>query len=251
MTKKQIAFIRSLRMKKNRDESGLFIAEGFKIVEELLKTDFKIHSIFATIKPDFSRKDVNIEIISCKDMEKISAQKTPQGILALAFERQVKPDFAQIRRTLTIALDNVRDPGNMGTIIRTADWFGIKDIICSENCAGAFSPKVVAASSGSVFRVNAHYLNIPRFLPLLGGKMPGVSVYAAVKNGQNIYKMTLPEKALVIFGNESRGVSPEILKSGVKKISIPPDGGAESLNVGIAAAIIISEFRRKRMGVRS
>ena len=243
LSKSKISFIKSLSIKKFRNETGLFIVEGVKMVDELINSSFEIKEIYATEKWEGFNSFKDITLISEKELTQVSSLKTPNQVLAIAAIPERKENFEDIFNTLSIALDDVKDPGNLGTIIRLADWFGIKNVFCSLECVDAFNPKVVQATMGSLFRVNINYVNLPEFLK---NKPTGFPIYGAVLGGEDIYQNKLSETGIIVMGNESSGISDNILPLITEKITIPSYGsGAESLNVAIATAIICAEFRRK------
>jgi len=248
ISKSRIKLINSLSQKKYRDESGLFIAEGTKLVSDLF-TAFRCSFLVATsdwLKQNNSISVSEIVQVSEEELRKISNQKTPQGVLAV-FEKPVyKVNEQELSQKLSLALDEVQDPGNLGTIIRIADWFGISDVFCSENSADAFSPKTVQASMGALARVCVHTVNLEDFLKTCQAKMP---VYGTLMNGESIYSKTLTPNGIIVMGNEGNGISPEIEKLVTELLLIPnfPIGQAtsESLNVGVATALVCAEFRRR------
>lgn len=242
LSKIQIKLIRSLQLKKYREEEGLFIAEGKKIVEELMDSAIEIEEIFST---EEIKTKVPVVKVTQEELEKISALTTPQGILALCLipeESEEKPDM---KKELVLALDDIRDPGNLGTIIRIADWFGIKHIYCSEETADAYNPKVVQASMGSIARVKVHYIDLPEMLKSKAGE--GINIYGALLNGKNIYKENVSATGILVIGNESNGISKEVQKYISNPLSIPSYNpqGPESLNAAIATAILCGELRRR------
>lgn len=236
LSKNQIKLIKSLTQKKIRQQLGLFIVEGIKGIEEFLNSDFVLENLYTT-KPIFDNNEA--VIISQNDLKKISSLKNPNTALAV-FRI---PNATKINeKGLIIALDDVRDPGNLGTIIRLCDWFGVKDLVCSPTTVDCYNPKVVQASMGSLTRVNVSYLDLKDFI-----SSTSLDVFGTFMEGENIYKTQLPENGVVVLGNEANGIS-EAIKSIVKmKITIPQYGdvnSTESLNVANAAAIVLSEFRR-------
>ncbi|MCE5330727.1 MAG: RNA methyltransferase [Bacteroidales bacterium] len=248
ISKNQIKQITALSQKKYRDESGLFIAEGTKLVLDLARS-FRVHYLVATadwVEESGKTLKAEIRVVSKEDLNKISNQKTPQGVLAV-FE---KPDYilaeSDILTQLSLALDDVQDPGNLGTIIRVADWFGIRDVICSEHCADAFGTKTVQATMGALARVRVHYVNLENFLQSISKKIP---VYGTFMNGNDIYSETLSQQGIVLMGNEGNGISEKIEKLVTKRLLIPnfPKGEptSESLNVSVATALVCAEFRRR------
>lgn len=248
LSKTKIKWINSLERKKNRDEEGLFVAEGTKIVDDLLPLlPCRFIAVLHEVYKDAYRKHTNeIEIVTPDEYKKITFQKSPQGVLAVFEKPTVEIDIITINKSLNLALDDIQDPGNLGTIIRLADWFGIKDIFCSHHTADAFSPKTVQATMGAIGRVRVHYLDLPALFNELSGEFP---LYGTFLEGDNIYTEKLSQNGIIILGNEGNGISESLLPMINKKLMIPgyPAGSAtsESLNVGIAAAIVISEFRRK------
>ena len=232
----QKKFVNSLKQKKFRNENNAFIVEGVKLVEEALNSDYGILAIYAKQNwiTDNSFEDV-VEV-SEKELGSISSLKTPNEVLAV-LSKKVLPvlDLSG----LTIVLDNIQDPGNLGTIIRTADWFGIKNIVCSLDSVEVYNPKVLQATMGSFFRVNVSYSDLIDFFK----ENSMLTVYGALLNGDNVYeKQLIKEKSVLLMGNESKGISDVLIPFVTDKISIPKTGKAESLNVSIAAAILCSEF---------
>lgn len=253
LSKNKIKLIQSLSDKKTRQAENIFVLEGTKIVKELLQSSIEPVEIYAT-QNWVNQSDKNIlsfsgkiEVVSEYEIKKISFQKTPQEVVALA--RLPKRDFnaANLKNKLSLILDTIQDPGNLGTIIRIADWFGIEDIICSPETADAFNPKVVQSTMGAILRVKIHYLNLNEVLENF--KRLKIPVYGTVLDGENIYKAELSKNGAIIMGNESNGVNSQLMPFINKKLLIPnfPEGirNSESLNVGIATAITCAEFRRR------
>lgn len=259
LSRTQIQFIRSLDQKKVRDESGCFIAEGDKLLREALnlpnECPFKIRMICGTadwLKSNLMGKvSAETEVIPVSDRElgRISFQKTPnQALAVISHHKSFIPEF-DYKRDLLIGLDQVQDPGNVGTIVRIADWFGMGGVIASGDSADFFSPKVVQASMGSIFRVKLWTTDLAGFIKSLPDDFP---VYGTHLHGQNLYTAGITSNGLILLGNESRGLSTD-LKDLTKKNLLIPDFAAgrykpESLNVSIAAAIVCSEFRRRGNG---
>lgn len=241
ISKAQIKNIRLLHQKKHRDEAGLFIAEGPKVVEELLNSPFRVKDVFATkefIAPA-SFKGVKVQEVNEKEMGSISALMAPNQVLAVFEAEEALLDLPALKSELVLALDDIRDPGNLGTIIRIADWFGIRHILCSQNCVDVFNPKVIQATMGSIARVQLNYVDLEDVLFQFD------TVYAAVLNGASIYSQRLVPKGVLLIGNESKGISEKLMKRVTRKVSIPRfSNGAESLNAAVATAVICSEFRR-------
>lgn len=245
LSKSQINSIKSLQQKKFRREQGFFLAEGHKSIAEFANSPYRIDTVYHT--PAFDSKVLKLsqKINSCEisvtDLEKISSLKTPQEVVA----RITIPDWPpltqnELRGRFSLVLDGIQDPGNMGTIIRIADWFGIQDIICSEDTVDAYNPKVVQASMGSLARIKVHSLDLASFLSKI--QLP---IFGALLNGENIYTADLGGEGLIIMGNEGNGIRPEIEKLVTRAITIPRIGMAESLNVAIATALFCSEISRK------
>lgn len=240
ISKNQLKLINSLSQKKYREKHSLFIAEGVKVVEELLNSSLEVVSLYVLDSYDFPNHREFITKVSESDLKKISNLKTPNTVLALfKIPKQITPqDFG-----LIITLDELNDPGNLGTIIRLCDWFGIKQLVCSKTSVDCYNPKVVQASMGSLTRVSISYMDLPLFLS--NTKLP---VFIADMNGDSVYKTTLPKEGILIMGNEANGVSDAIKKIGKHTISIPRFGEhqkTESLNVATATAILLSEFSRR------
>lgn len=231
LTKNQIKLIRSLSLKKNRQKHGLFIVEGEKLVNEVLSSDWEVEGIYATKE----WLGENAIIISNNDLSRISSLKTPNKVLAVV---KIKKGSLDITSNTVLALDGVKDPGNLGTIIRLADWFGVEDIICSDDCVDYLNPKVVQSSMGSFTRVNLHYTSLMDAFK----KYSDYKLFMTVLNGTPLSEMTNADKKIVVMGSESKGISNEILELTSEKITIPKSKSskAESLNVSVAAAIILS-----------
>jgi len=242
MSKKELQLIRSLKNKKERNEHGLFVVEGVKAVKELLASHIKVHSVYAVKK--FEGIESPAVLVTDGEFAKISSMKSPQGILACARKPSYTLTIAELRNELTLALCGIRDPGNMGSIVRTADWFGIKNIICSEDTCDIYNPKAIAAAMGSAFKVKTHYINLENFLSQ--AQTAKIPIYASVIDGGNIYHSKLSEYGIILIGNESRGVPGGNSGAADIKISIPRFGSAESLNAALACAVLCAEFRRRK-----
>ena len=242
ITKAEIQSIKALADKRGRVEQGAFIAEGEKLVAELRTSDLVVRKVYAT-KPLFS----DAEVIAERDMERISQLKSSNSILAVVEIPHYDLSKANPKKNLVLALDRVQNPGNLGTIIRLADWFGITDIVCSADSADCFNPKVIQATMGAIIRVRVHYTSLPQWLEQQKDK--GVSIYGTVLDGENIYKTEKGSCGVIVMGNEGQGISPECEMSVTHRLYIPPYpadcAGSESLNVAIATAITCSEFRRE------
>nr|WP_309335121.1 RNA methyltransferase [Mucilaginibacter sp.] len=225
-------------------EHGLFLVEGYKSVIEFINSPYQADAVYhtASFDPKMLKLSRNINLceISVTDMEKISSLKTPQEIIALVrIPSWPALNNAKLQKKFTIVLDGIQDPGNMGTIIRTADWFGIGQIICSADTVDVYNPKVVQASMGSLSRINVYYADLASVLPRLG-----LPVFGAMLNGENIYKTNFGQEGLIVMGNEGNGMRPEIARLVTAAVTIPRTGKAESLNVGIATALFCSEISR-------
>lgn len=239
VSKNQIKLITGLQQKKYRAQHNLFIAEGHKVVQELLESSFELHHLYTTDTLFKGLPHDKVTFITDAELKKISNLTTPNTCLALFAMPDEKPI---IDTGLTVALDDVRDPGNLGTIIRLCDWFGITQLVCSEQCVDAYNPKVVMATMGSLSRVNVVYTHLETYL-----KETRRPVFGTFMDGENIYKGTMPTEGIIIMGNEANGISAEVEKLVTRKIAIPRFGQlqkTESLNVATATAIILSEFRR-------
>lgn len=237
LSKSQIKLITSLKQKKYRQQHGFFVVEGVKTITELLQSNLELQKLYATASFNIDAKDE--VVISDSDLKRISFLTTPNKALAIFKIPEPKPID---NSGLIVALDSIRDPGNLGTIIRLCDWFGVKELICSKETVDCFNPKVIQATMGSITRVNVSYMNL---VPFLGGiETP---VFGAFMEGENVYHKTLPKTGVLVMGNEANGVSKEVEAVITEKISIPRFGdlqAAESLNVATATAILLSEFSR-------
>lgn len=244
MTKAEIQLVRSLADKRARTETGLFVAEGAKLIGELRASHLRVRKIFAR-EGVFEGADV--ELVSPRDMERLSLLKTPNNSLALVEIPHYRLDAGAMVGELVLALDEVRNPGNMGTIIRLADWFGIGDIVCSQGSADCFNPKVVQATMGAILRVRVHYTVLEEFLA--GVSAQGIPIYGTFLEGENLYGASLSPGGVIVMGNEGHGVTPAVERSVGRKLFIPPypadREGSESLNVAMATGIVCAEFRRQ------
>lgn len=239
VTKQEIKLIKSLNQKKYRQQLGLFTVEGIKGIEEFLNSEFKLHRLYTTKQIFKTSKDNTIDI-SENDLKKITSLKNPNTALAI-FE--ISKSIKIEGDGLVVALDDVRDPGNLGTIIRLCDWYGVKDLVCSRNTVDCYNSKVVQATMGSLTRVNISYVDLFEFIESYKGE-----VFGTYMNGQNIYNADLPNEGVVVLGNEANGISEKISSLIGKKLTIPQFGQSEdteSLNVANATAIVLSEFRRR------
>ena len=246
MIKADIQFVRSLADKRVRDQERLFVAEGSKLIEEILASNFVVRRIYTT-RHDLKGK--NIEVVDQREMERISQLKTANDTLAVVEQPRYKLSVSNLRGKLTIALDGVQNPGNLGTIIRLADWFGVEDIICSRDSADCFNPKVIQATMGAILRVRVHYTdNLPALLS--DAHREGLNIYGTLLDGGNIYDEKLETSGIIVMGNEGRGITDETRKALTHRLLIPPYPAdaptSESLNVAMATGIILAEFRRQQ-----
>ena len=237
ITKNQIKYIRSLHQKKYRDLNKHFILEGEKIVNEAIKSGKVIEKIICAINRDSNIYYSDIQIVKPSDFNRLSMQKTPSGVMAIMpyFEAE---DLPQIQGNVIFALDGINDPGNLGTIIRICDWFGITDLICSDDCADLYNPKVVQSSMGSLFRVKIHHTDLKEYLGTLSTNK--INVLGATMNGKSIYEIESIKEGIVVLGNESHGISKEVINIVNQQITIPGKGAAESLNVAVSCGILAS-----------
>src|SRR5690606_26392454 len=246
LSKAQISLIKALQHKKFRTEHGLFVVEGIKSVLEFCHSAYQVQKILATAdaiaKLGKIPRNIKLEEVTNAAFDKISGLKTPQGALALV-ELPKNPLIAEesLHGKHTLVLDDVQDPGNLGTIIRTAEWFGIETIICSLHTVDAYNPKVVQATMGSLSRVQLYYTDIEQII-----KNTSLPTFGALLNGQNIYETNFGKEGLIIMGNEGNGIRPTISAAIDTAVTIPRHGQAESLNVGIATALCCSETARRR-----
>jgi RNA methyltransferase, TrmH family len=240
LSKNEIKLITSLKQKKYRLQHQLFVAEGKKTILELLNSKLQLHQLFTTTL-EFDVSDVLQTTITAKELNKISFLKTPNTVLAVFEIPKPQPiDFSK----LIVALDNVRDPGNLGTIIRLCDWFGVKDLVCNLETVDCYNPKVIQATMGSITRVNVSYLDLESLL----SSQKTIQKFGAFMDGKTIYNMSFPDSGILVLGNEANGISKEVESRITDRISIPRFGelqATESLNVANAAAILLSEFKRR------
>ena len=244
LVKSQIKYIQSLGQKKHRDELGLFIAEGPRIIEELIASSpGSIKDIYATadwigLNMHLTTK-FSVHTIEEYELAKISQLQTPNQVLAVVKKWETNPSISA-KNKLTLVLDRIQDPGNLGTIVRIADWFGLSQLVMSEESADIYNPKVVQSTMGSIARIQFIYTNLQKWL----AHQKDVPVFAAMLEGESIEKMTPLKEGILVIGNESKGVSDEVLKLVNRKITIPRKGKAESLNAAVATGIILSHLTR-------
>ena len=263
ISKAQIKLVKSLQQKKYRDELGLFVAEGEKCIEELCR-GFQPEMLIISSKSDtLPDAPTKLYTASPTEIEQMSGLRTPQGVIAV-FKKKPIGDCSLVIGDLTLALDGIQDPGNLGTIIRTCDWFGVRNIFCSPDTADCYNPKVVQATMGALARVRIHYVNIVEWLSALSRQQSDLKIYGTLLDGRNMYEVLKPadakSSAVIIMGNEGNGISEPVRRLITHPVLIPsysPKGISgqdginkeaseviESLNVSIATAIILAEFRR-------
>lgn len=251
--RKEITLIKSLKHRKSREENGFFVAEGAKLVSDLIQSGLLSEWVFCTHDwldsyPDFAQVfGVELTPIEYWEMERISTLANPSPVLAVF--KIPPPVFLpdQHMKDLVLVLDDIRDPGNMGTILRTADWFGVRQIVCSQGSVDLFNPKVVQSSMGSVARVNVIEAELRHYLNSVKGQAP---VYGTYMDGHPVYSSSLTSSGIIVIGNEGRGIASELKMYITDRIAIPGPigidrGGAESLNASIATALVVAEFRRQ------
>jgi TrmH family RNA methyltransferase len=249
LSKNKIKFVKSLEKKKQRLETGLFLAEGNKLVAGLLKF-FECELLIAQASWMAMQGDLTVKeliVAGEEEIAKASLLKSPQDVIAVFVQPRVRLEKQLLEKELSLVLDGIQDPGNLGTIIRLANWFGIKTIICSPDTADVYNPKTVQASMGGIAHVNIFY----EFLPELLDELKTFPVYGTFLDGQNIYQEKLSASGLIVMGNEGNGIRPEVEKRINNRLYIPnfPPGieSADSLNVAVAAAITCAEFRRQQV----
>ncbi|SHM08047.1 TrmH family RNA methyltransferase [Flavobacterium xinjiangense] len=239
VSKNQIKLITSLQQKKYRNTNKLFFAEGVKVIQELLQSNFELEHLYSTLNDFEEVSKVKKTLIDDNDLKKISALSTPNSCLAV-FKIPVEKE--RIESGLILALDSVRDPGNLGTILRLCDWFGINQLLCSKETVDIYNPKVVQATMGSIARVNVNYVDLNAFIA-----QTTLPVFGTFMDGENIYKTSLSQEGIIVMGNEANGISAELERLIQNRLTIPRFGDiqkTESLNVATATAIVLSEFRR-------
>ncbi len=252
MLSKQVTkIIQNLEKKKFREKYNLFKIEGDKLVGELLHSSFKIHSILAF--PEWIERNrtalthVNTIETNTREMADISNFQSMPEVIALAEIPEHPLDETELRQNLSIILNGIQDPGNLGTILRVADWFGIRHVFCDTDCAGVFNPKCVQASMGAIFRVKSYYKDLISLKKKK--KSEDFPVFGTFLDGENIYNSRLSPRGFIVMGNEGKGISDEIRQLTDYKLTIPSFAknkfSTESLNVGVATGIILSEFRRR------
>ncbi len=252
LTKHKANLIRQLQEKKHRTQSGLFIVEGEKNIEELLNSDFIIEDFFAT-STFYENHKSHIESLTCEytiveqpELEMLGTLESNNAALAVVRqkERSLPSSLDFIKKEVVLCLDDIRDPGNLGTIIRIADWYGIKTIIASSSTTDVYSNKVIAATMGSFTRVQVYYADLPSLFKDLTSQKESPIIIGSFLEGENIHSFSFPKTGILIMGNESHGINPELSPFITAKVTIPSKGQAESLNVAIATAVIIDNWKR-------
>ena len=242
ISKSDVKYIQSLAHKKFREEEGVFVVEGIKMVGELIaEYPEKVVQLYATKQwsednKEIARLGIPIAILDEKELFRISQLKTPNQVLATVKIPTQRIDMALTG--LTLVLDQIQDPGNLGTIIRTCDWFGVQNIVCSLDTVDAYNPKTVQSAKGSLLRINIQYNDLCTYLDA----KKGIPVYAAVLEGKSIHDVQVKNPAILVIGNEANGISKEVMALTSHAITVPRKGKAESLNAAIATAIILSSF---------
>lgn len=257
ISKAQVKLVRCLQQKKYRDESGLFVAEGEKCVEELRK-GFELEYYITEsgkVKGEIEKQEGSCALLAtATEIEQMSGLRTPQGVIGV-FRKSPQPSVISYQPSdLVLALDGVQDPGNLGTIIRTCDWFGVHDIICSKDTADCYNPKVVQATMGALARVRVHYTDLPQMLSALSHQYSDLMIYGTILEGDDMYEVLTPSavrhqpSGIIVMGNEGNGITQEVRRLITHPIRIPnyPKDAetSESLNVSIATAVVLAEFRR-------
>ena len=246
ISKNRISHIRKLHARKFRDESGLYLVEGYKSVEMLCSSDFVVEEIFATENALQDNalwlRTLSPTLVTAEEMSRISTMQTPPELLAIAQQRQALPDIPT--DSPIIALDHISDPGNLGTIVRTADWFGIRHVVCSPDCVEFYNPKVIQATMGSFAHVYVHKTDLPSFLKRESNRR---RVLGTFLNGEDIGQFAFQSSDIVVIGNESNGISEEVSRAVTHRITIPSHAQgrdtAESLNAAVAAAVVMFQWR--------
>ncbi len=241
ISKASVRYIKSLQDKKQRQKYSQFIVEGEKSITELLKSRFNVVSIYALKEwldsVDINFKKVKVEELSYDELKQISSHQSPQKALALVDIPEVLP--LNSSENIILALDEIQDPGNLGTIIRIADWYGIKHIVCSKGCTDVYNPKCINSTMGSFLRVNVVYADI-----VTSAEVLNLPLMVAVLNGQNIHSKDLPKRGMLVIGNEGHGINSDIIEAAKEHLTIPRFGGAESLNAAVSTAILLDNLIR-------
>lgn len=243
LTKAELSRVRSLKEKKHREERRLFVVEGEKVVRELLQSGFPLVELYATQPAEFRAASIPVHAITEEEMSRISHFPTPSTALAIGrLERKALVD-GELQSGLTLALDGLQDAGNVGTLLRIADWFGFDRVLLSPDCADLFSQKVINASMGSFSRVRTFSTDLAK---ALGGVGPGIPVYGCDLQGTPVAEVRPARDAIVVIGSEGRGLTPAVAVRLTERVTIPRFGAAESLNAAVAAGIVCAQLRMGR-----
>ena len=248
LSKNQLKYIQSLHQKKYRQQHGAFLVEGAKSVQEVLQSNFQTELVVATevfYKENAlltDRQRTPVEIVSVADLERAGTLESNNAALAVVKTKENRPLLAGPGE-IALILDDIRDPGNLGTILRIADWYGIRKILCSETTADVYNPKVISASKGSFTRVNWWYGNVAQVLKQAQSESQ-LAVYGAFLDGDDVHTLSFGKSGYLVMGNESNGIRPEVEQYVTQRVTIPRYGEAESLNVGIATAVLLDNIRR-------
>ena len=239
ISKSQVKYIQSLGQKKQRDEEQVFVAEGPRLVTDLLQSkNVVVTQLYAShdwlAANEVFLKDINTNAVLDRELESISQLKTPNKVVAIVKKFEQKKPI--LRGQISLILDTIQDPGNLGTIIRTADWFGVNQIVCSNDCADVYNSKVVQATMGSIARVNVYYTELHEWLE----KHDEVRVYATMLEGKDVTKMSTINEGVIMIGNEAKGIGERLLEFANEKITIPKKGKADSLNAAVATGIVLA-----------
>ncbi|MGD0583513.1 MAG: RNA methyltransferase [Bacteroidales bacterium] len=253
LSKSKLKLIVSLQRKKARDEERLFVIEGDKIVREFLGSEMEINTLIAM--PEFIGSLSAVQLhsagevipVSYEELKKASGLKAPHNAMAIVKMPERRSPVSVMPDELVVALDFIQDPGNLGTIIRAAVWFGIRNMICSDNCVDTYNPKVIQATMGAILNITVSYTDLKHYLEVASEK--NLPVYGTILEGESIYTRKLGRRGIILLGNESKGISEELLPFITEKLTIPKfttvSRGIESLNAGMAASIVFSEFARR------
>ncbi len=235
--------VRSLQQKKYREQEGLFLVQGPKLVHELLASTWRVKAIYASEEAANDIDHPHVEVLPGHELDRLGTLESGNQLIAVVHVPAPHGAVRLSSNAMALALDGITDPGNLGTVLRIADWFGIPDVICTRNSVEAFNPKCVQASMGALFRVNVHYGDLTDELLRLQGE--GATVYLATMEGDPVFDVVVQRPAVLVLGSESHGISEQVRSSRAQMISIPGEGGSESLNVATAAAALCMEFSRQ------
>jgi len=241
ISKASVRYVKSLQDKKQRQKYSQFIVEGEKSITELLKSRFRVDVIYALdewlSQNSTLLKGFSVESVSYHELKQMSAHQSPQKALAVVDFPEPLP--LSTSDAFILALDEIQDPGNLGTIIRIADWYGIQHIVCSKGCTDVYNPKCINSTMGSFLRVNVVYADI-----ITTAEQLNMPLMVAVLNGQNVHSKNLPKRGILVIGNEGHGINPNIIEAATERLTIPRFGGAESLNAAVSTAILLDNLVR-------